>query len=498
MKPVLCSVVFLWAATAASQPISGVEQKFAEARKNPEELYAFLHRMPKGADLHVHFSGAVYAESYLRAAAADGLCVDLRTHALVAASAGSRCGENGVEATRAQSDNTLANAVIDSLSMRNFVPGPESGHDHFFATFAKFGPYKPEHRGEFIAEVIRRAAEQNESYLELMVLSGFLANGPGSRAGFTGDFEATKEKLMAGGLPQVVESMRKSVEELERSRRDALGCDAAAGSPPCRVVVRYLYQVLRETPKEQIFAQILAGFMLASLDARMAGINFVQPEDGVISMRDYHVQMQMVDYAKRLYPQVHVTLHAGELASGLVPPEGLRFHIREAVELGHAERIGHGVSVMHETDAAGLLDLMKQRHVLVEINLTSNDWTLGVRGKEHPLPVYRKHGVPVAVSTDDEGVSRTHLTEEYRRAVLTYDLRYADLKEMVRNSLEYSFLAGASYWRDGTYRAPVAPCAAAVQSATCQAYLKANDKARLQLDLEDRFRTFERSFAGDR
>jgi hypothetical protein len=331
-----------------------------------------------------------------------------------------------------------------------------------------------------------------------MVLSGFLANGPGSRAGFTGDFEATKEKLMAGGLPQVVESMRKGVEELERSRRDALGCDAAAGSPPCRVVVRYLYQVLRETPKEQIFAQILAGFMLASLDARMAGINFVQPEDGVISMRDYHVQMQMVDYAKGLYPQVHVTLHAGELASGLVPPEGLRFHIREAVELGHAERIGHGVSVMYETDAAGLLDLMKQRHVLVEINLTSNDWTLGVRGKEHPLPVYRKHGVPVALSTDDEGVSRTHLTEEYRRAVLTYDLSWADLKEMARNSLEYSFLAGASYWRDGTYRTPAAACVAAVQSATCRAFLKANDKARLQLDLEDRFRTFERSFAGDR
>ncbi len=161
--------------------------------------------------------------------------------------------------------------------------------------------------------------------------------------------------------------------------------------------------------------------------------------------------------------------------------------------LGHAERIGHGVSVMYENDADGLLRLMKQRRILVEVNLTSNDLILGVRGAEHPFPVYRKYAVPVAISTDDEGVSRTHLTQEYERAVLTYGLRYADLKEMVRNSLEYAFLPGASYWRDGTYRLPAAPCAAGTKTKSCQAFLKESEKARLQLDLEDRFRDFEKS-----
>ena len=62
-------------------------------------------------------------------------------------------------------------------------------------------------------------------------------------------------------------------------------------------------------------------------------MNFVQAEDGYNSMHDYHLHMTMVDYAKRVYPNVHITLHAGELAPGLVPPDGLRFHIREAVEL---------------------------------------------------------------------------------------------------------------------------------------------------------------------
>jgi len=490
------SAVIAPGATAPTSPAGAtMEQRFAAARKNPPELYAFLLRMPKGGDLHLHLTGAIYAETYLRIAAEDGLCLDLRTHAIVApltAAGSTHCGD-GVEASHAQSDNALANAMIDSLSMRNFVPGRESGHDHFFAAFAKFGPFQPRHRGELLAEVVRRAADQNESYLEVMTLNGAPANALGTQAGFFEDFVAVREKLMAAGLEKVVEGMRANLDELEHSRRTALGCDAQPDSPPCRVVVRYLYQVLREAPKEQIFAQVLAGFMLASTDSRVVGINFVQPEDGLTSMRDYHLQMRMVDYAHGVYPKVHITLHAGELASGLVPPEGLRFHIRDAVEFGHAERIGHGVSVMYETRAGQLLDLMRQRRVLVEINLSSNDLILGVRGREHPLPVYRKHGVPVALSTDDEGVSRSHLTEEYLRAALTYDLSYADLKEMARNSLEYSFLPGSSYWRDGVYKLPVSVCAAARQSEACRDFLKRSDKARLQADLEDRFREFEQS-----
>lgn len=68
----------------------------------------------------------------------------------------------------------------------------------------------------------------------------------------------------------------------------------------------------------------------------------------------------------------------------------------------------------------------------------------------HPFPLYRKFAVPVALSTDDEGIERIDLTNEYVSAVESYGLTYADLKQMVRNSLEYDFLPGASLWeRDG-------------------------------------------------
>ena len=163
-------------------------------------------------------------------------------------------------------------------------------------------------------------------------------------------------------------------------------------------------------------------------------------------MADYALHMRIVGFLHGLYPQVHISLHAGELAPGLVPPEGLCCHIRMAVEVAHAERIGHGVDVMYENQPYDLLKEMAAKHVMVEINLTSNDLILGVSGKNDPLPVYRKYGVPVALSTDDEGVSRINLTHEYVRAAETYGLRYADLKNVVRTSLEDAFLPGASLW----------------------------------------------------
>ena len=453
--------------------------------------------MPKGADLHNHVAGAFYAESMIESATQDSLCVDEHARTIVKPATGSAPGQGAcavgqVPAGRAEADNQLFNSLVDSLSMRNFEPGRESAHDHFFATFAKFDAVGT--NGKLIAELVRRAADQNESYLELMALAGAPAAGLGKRVGLDQNFEATAAKLREAGIDGVVSGFRTKLDEIEQERQSALGCKEAPDSPACKVVVRYIYQGLREFPKEQIFAQILAGFMLASADPRVVAVNLVQPEDGLTSMRDYSLQMHMIEYAKQKYPKVHVTLHAGELALGLVPPEGLRFHIREAIEIGHAERIGHGVSVMYERDATGLLALMKRQHVAVEVNLTSNDVILGVAGNDHPFPVYRKYGVPVTLSTDDEGVSRTHLTREYQRAVLTYHLSYADVKEIVRNGIEYSFLNGASYWKDGSFRVPVSACVAGMQTQICRGFLAESEKARAQVDLEKRFREFEKSF----
>jgi adenosine deaminase len=479
-------VVFIVSSALLGQPL--VERRLADLKHSPLELYAFLYRMPKGGDLHNHFEGAIYAEAYLKAAAEKHLCIDPVALAIVAPP----CTAPRLDASVAQTDNSVRNAMIDALSMRDFVQGKESAHDHFFATFAKFGGMDT---SVFLAEIVKRVADQNESYIELQSLYGA---GPiselGHAAGLDEDFDVTRRKLETAGLAGQVSALKSRVDAFEQTRRTSLGCDKEPGSAACRVKIGYVYSVLREFPKEMVFAQILGGFALAAADPRVVSINIVQPEDGVTSMTDYHLHMRMIDYAKRLYPKIHITLHAGELAPGLVPPEGLLFHIREAVELGHAERIGHGVDIMYEKDAAGLLKEMHERNVAVEINLTSNDVILGVTGPNHPFPVYRKAGVPVMLSTDDEGVSRSNLTREFQRAVLTYNLTYADLKQLVRNSLEYSFAPGESFWqKPGTFSGAVTACATGRKSVACVDFLSKNEKARLEADLEDRFLEFERS-----
>ena len=216
-----------------------------------------------------------------------------------------------------------------------------------------------------------------------------------------------------------------------------------------------------------------------------------------MAMSEYPRQMLMLDYLHSVYPRVHITLHAGELAPGLVPPAGLSFHIRQAVDLGHAERIGHGVDVMDETDPQLLLAELAQRHVMIEVNLTSNDVILGVSSNHHSLPDYLAAHVPVALSTDDEGVSRIDLTHEYTRAAVDFGLGYLDLKRIARTSLEHAFLPGPSLWQaPDDFTRPVTPCArqplgAETPTPSCNDFLLASPRAAQQWELEHRFQTFE-------
>ncbi len=505
-------------AQAASTPAEArAAQRYeASLHQGPETLQAFLADFPKGADLHVHLTGAVYAETFIREAGEDGLCVD--TVALSFAKP--PCGENQIPAKDfsgniSAANQTLYDKLIDSFSLRGFVPfAGWSGHDQFFATFAKFSGLSKSHVGDWVDEVASRSAAQNQQYLELMQtppfthaaqIAGGLGWGPELTQGDAQAFARFRQELLDRGLRDEVADDRDEARTAETRRKDIEHCGTAQAAPACQVEVRYIYQVLRGNPPEQVFAQALLAFetVQASMDAHddtWVGLNFVMPEDGMISMRDYTLQMKMVDYLHGVYPRVHITLHAGELAEGLVPPEGLRFHIRQAVELGHAERIGHGVDVMHEDNAQELLKELAERHVMIEINLSSNEGILGVKGDYHPFPTYRRAHVPVALSTDDEGVSRIDITHEYVRAALDYGLSYADLKQLARTGMEHDFLPGVSLWaRQDEFSVPVNACRGQAlggdkPTVECRAFLNGSQKAAAQWELERRFRAFEAKF----
>jgi adenosine deaminase len=476
------------------------------AKANPLQLRNLLLKMPKGADLHNHLSGGVYAESWIRAAAEDHLCVNLASLSFVKpqgtvenASREADCGSGRFPAADAYKDQHIFDALIDAFSMRGFVPSPGvTAHDHFFDAFAKFDGTDHRHLGEWLDEIATRADFQNEQYLELMHTPRFShAAAIASEIGWHEDFGQLRNELLARGLRDEVTSAKAEIDQAETLRRQRERCGQQDASSACRVEIRYLCQVLRGFPKQQVFAQTLLCFEIAAADPRFVGINFVMPEDGYISMTDYALHMHMIAFLRSVYPKIHLSLHAGELAPGLVPYDGLCCHIRLAVEEAKAERIGHGVDVMYENRPHDLLKEMARNRVMVEISLTSNDVILGVNGKDHPFPLYRQFGVPVALATDDEGVSRIDLTHEYVRAVQTYNLGYRDLKQMVRTALEHIFLPGESLWRAPDNFTGVNPACSKDSlgndkpSPACSAFLKSSEKAAQQWELEKRFREFE-------
>ncbi len=483
--------------TPAAATIPIAEQRTAEylesIRNQPDKLQSFLKDMPKGADLHTHLSGAVYAETYLSWAAQNKLCIDS-----VNFTASDKCGHGQVKLNEElpKNDPVFYRKVIDAWSTRNWEHSGKTGHDQFFEAFRRWGPLTAR-TGEMLAEIRARAAAGNVSYLEIMITpDGGESRQLGDSLTWSEDFGAMRQQLLKAGLvDKVVASAKQILDQAEQRAGEVLRCSQPQAEQGCAVEVRYIFQVGRTNAPPQVFAQMVAAFELANHDPRVVALNLVQPEDNLVALRDFSLQMRMLNYLRQIYRRAHITLHAGELAQGLVPPEALRFHITESVTIGNAERIGHGVDVMYETNADKLLQEMAARNVMVEICLTSNDVILGVRGDQHPLRRYIAAGVPVALATDDEGVARSDITNEYRKAVADQRLGYSELKKMARTSLEHAFVPGQSLWANRNFE--LTPQCTNDRptnntlSSQCEQFLNGNRKASLQWTLEKSLAVFE-------
>ena len=111
---------------------------------------------------------------------------------------------------------------------------------------------------------------------------------------------------------------------------------------------------------------------------------------------------------------LHRLIHAGEI--------GGAEKIREAIELLGVERIGHGIAAIKDP---ALMDLLADRRIPLEICPQSNVRTgalalqlrqADARIEDHPLPALFRHGIPIALSTDDPAMFHTTLLEEYEHA----------------------------------------------------------------------------------
>ena len=422
--------------------VAGAEPKLAE-------LTMFFTQMPKGGDLHHHYSGAIYAEQYVDFLDKQGLCVNKQTYRIetnkevIAAERAKPAKErNCLSSAEVYADDHTWRELVQRWSNKDFdnhgalQPPPDR---LFFQTFGYFGPVSNANFREGLQELKKRAIAENVSYIETMFKMAPAVSNP--------EFDARAWQLVDDDAALKIE-LNNWMETLARDPafNKTLGDfvakidEAAAGIDDERFTMRYQTYVLRLLNPSQVFSSMVGAFKAAAAGGKIVGVNIVGQESTAVSMRDYTLHMKMFGFLKSIYPNVKVAMHAGELAMGDVPPEGLKFHIDQALVVANADRIGHGIDLAHETNAIPIMRKMRQDDVPVEINLTSNAFINGLKGENHPITLYRKYGVPYVISTDDAGVTRHTLSNEYVLFASRYKPDYAEMKKTSYNSIRYAFL----------------------------------------------------------
>ncbi len=427
---------------------------------NVAGLTLMMTLMPKGGDIHHHYSGSLYAETFLDWVKEKGLCVWKQDNPqrkgafkFTIESRPEELPEDAkpnclkVEDILDSSNNAFYHQLLLTWSDKDF-----SNHSHqqpppdqqFFDTFFYIGAISAAYPDKGLQLLKARAIAENVQYIETMLNRPPATRNDALAGPINALTSASSNADIQAALAPFYDYLSADPDTRQAIDRFLAGVESAArGVDDKDFTMRFQTYVTRNDPPAMVFSGLYSSFVAANAGGKVVGVNIVGPENLPVAMRDYSLHMRMFAFLKQKFPGVRLSLHAGELTLGMVRPEGLRHHIREAVEIAGALRIGHGVDIAHEHDSTGLLRLMREKKVAVEINLTSNEFILGVKDQAHPIVLYRHAGVPFVISTDDSGVSRNNLSAEYVLYATRYRPNYDALKETVFNSIRVSFLTDA-------------------------------------------------------
>jgi adenosine deaminase len=417
-------------------------------RPNRSALFGFFSMMPKGGDLHHHYSGSIYTESYIDYVFQKDLYVNEETLeiAMDISNLPVTVQSEWKRLSRVTNKEKLKLRFMRYWSIKDFVKGERSPDEQFFSTFAAFSiPSKDDYiRG--LQEIKKRAQNQKLSYIETI----FITTN-------TKDIQLQNEvELDSMFLKfQTNEDENKLINELEKIYDTYLELIKTVANKHTKLVetyyseskvedenfiLRFQNYVARYKQPVDVFIELFASFFSCNESSLISGVNIVAAENGEVSMRDNWLHTMFFKFLESKFPNVKYSIHAGELVSGLVQPEYLGTHIKRSLSLKNLKRIGHAVDIIYDNEFTKTVNLLKQKKIAIEINLTSNEFILGVSNDLHPIEIYFRNGIPIVICTDDEGVLRTSITEQYVLLAHRYKLTYDEIKTVVKNSLTYSNL----------------------------------------------------------
>lgn len=440
-------ILLLGVLSGHAQDLSKTGKYFQSIRNNQAALTDFFRNFPKGGDLHHHFDGSVYAETYLEIAIEKDFWVNTETLDMDPSGTGKKAPWVSMKSySTTWGFAELREKLMQRWSVRNFRPGFLTPEAHFFNAFMGFIPLMLADARKGMEEIKLRAIEERVQYIETIFLPlSHTVALPADHIRFNTELLEAQKNKNAAQVKTILDNYLKVLnpQKVRDSARlhNQMVEKLHEGIDTENFKMRYQNYVVRVFQPSVLFRDLSAAFISAQESPLIVGVNIVAPEDDPTTIRDYWLQMQMFAYLHNLYPQVKYAMHAGELSPGLVKPEEMSWHIRDAVQTAGALRIGHGTDLPWEKNASALLKEMKEKNIPVEINLSSNEFLIGVSHDAHPVMMYHKAGVPIVLSTDDAGVLRGSLTQEYILLAQRYpELSYDDIKEISRNAIRYAFI----------------------------------------------------------
>ena len=413
------------------------------------KLNLFFTQMPKGGDIHHHYTGTIYAETYLSWVKEKDWFIDECTLKILKSNNQIKEHCPALTVNELLANNALYRKLLTLWSDKDYKdyfhdqPPPDT---NFFNTFSYFESVSNEYMNRGMSILKKRAVQENVSYIETML----------SQVGVNGSdyFSASRTSLLNKELRQVktqkeVNHVLDKISAVLNENRQfsnkiddfvTMVEDNHSNIDDDHFTMRFQTYAVRVREPVQVFTDLYAGYLAAIRSPLVVGVNIVAPENNHVALSDYTLHMHMYNYLLNKYPNVHRALHAGELTLGMVRPKDLNFHMNKAIDIAQAQRIGHGVDIPYEENSLELLKKIKENSV-IEINLTSNQFILGVEKSAHPYQIYASYGVPMVIATDDSGVSRNNLSNEYMLLSSRYKPDYSLVKEYVYNSINYSFLS---------------------------------------------------------
>ena len=300
MRSTITILLLVFTITVHAQTVSDY---FERIRNNAAELTVFFAQMPKGGDLHHHYSGSVYAESFIDNAIEHDLFINRSALEIRKEKPGD--DTNWTRFSSLKKEGRLAEykqRLLRLWSAKDYNETDYPSHRQFFESFGHFGLASSYNIDRGLLEIKTRAKAEKVSYIETMFQS-IRCDKDIRELLF---LNKTLREYQQVRQPVAVQKLLDSVYEVIQ-KKNVTECAVDFKNYVERLhnflaiddstfTMRYQSYVLRFMEPIQLFKNIIVAFEAANRSPLIVGVNIVAPEHEDNSMADYWLHMQMFNY----------------------------------------------------------------------------------------------------------------------------------------------------------------------------------------------------------